>query len=804
MKKILSIILVILMLLSVMPVSVFASSGSVEVTIVSQQGLFENVTKSYRAGDVFELTLMWRSDAKLYNNEIYTMFNNEGLKVVSQELNTKVSDAITNISDSIQAEFGEVMMSYSNVNGIKYSALDYLVKYKVEILPKANANETIAIHCEELNNVVESSDVTDDMVYVTGGTVVEENRDHYQLLPVLGESDSSKMVDVKVTSQQGLFGTIHKTYEKGDIFDVAVMWQSEDLFYNAEIYTHLDCDGLRVISETISPKISGSLTNISEDIQMEYEEVIFNFSNLTGADYTTKNYIVKYKVQILETADTSETLSLYCYEANNIPTVATVSEDAVYITNGGVIEENRDRFSMSVILGEVGESGDSTITDTTNNSHGLIAQNANKIAVKFISPQSLFAETTKIYRVGEIFEVSLMWQSDSPLRNIEFYTYLNSKGLKVVSEEINGKITNYFSNISETVQEKYGEVNFNFTAVNGCNYLTSDYVVKYRVEVLSSAASQETLTFYLEEGNGISPDGDPTKWIPYISKGYADSNYKGQYAAALNISEPVDDPEAYKYDYEILDDGTVMLLSYKGTENHVTIPSTINGMTVTAIGEDLLNGDKSIKSVTIPESVKTIDNNAFTSASVSFVIYGVKGSAAHKYAKENGFDFEETDASIKLNKTKKTLKAGKTYTVKVKNTKGKKVKFTSGNKKVATVNKKTGKVTALNQGTAVIKAKVDGKTLRCTIKVKTAPKLVDKKGKAVKTLTISKGKTATLYIKGKAKKINNKVKLSNKIAQLKSKKNQATVKIKGVKKGRTTLTVKVNKVKTFKVDVKVK
>jgi len=233
------------------------------------------------------------------------------------------------------------------------------------------------------------------------------------------------------------------------------------------------------------------------------------------------------------------------------------------------------------------------------------------------------------------------------------------------------------------------------------------------------------------------------------------------------------------------------------------IPQTINGMTVSTIGGSFLNGNKEVASVSIPASVKSIEKGAFKGVGRNFVIYGKKGSSAEKYADKNGIDFEQLNATPKLNNTKKSLNAGETYKVQVKNAQGKKVRFTSGNKKVATVNKKTGKVTALNKGKAVIKAKVAGKTLKCTIKVKNSPKLVNKKGKEVKNLTIAKGKTATIYIKGKASSINNKVTLSNKNAQIKSKKNQAKVQIKGVKKGKATLTVKVNKVKTLKVNLEV-
>lgn len=69
-----------------------------------------------------------------------------------------------------------------------------------------------------------------------------------------------------------------------------------------------------------------------------------------------------------------------------------------------------------------------------------------------------------------------------------------------------------------------------------------------------------------------------------------------------------------------------------------------------------------------------------------------------------------------LNRRTATLKKGKSVTFKVTGTK-KKVSFTSGNKKVATVNSK-GKVTAKAKGTAKIKVKIGGKSYTCSVTVK--------------------------------------------------------------------------------------
>lgn len=76
----------------------------------------------------------------------------------------------------------------------------------------------------------------------------------------------------------------------------------------------------------------------------------------------------------------------------------------------------------------------------------------------------------------------------------------------------------------------------------------------------------------------------------------------------------------------------------------------------------------------------------------------------------------------KLNKSKVTLtitkkKTKPTVQLKVKNTAGKKVKWTSSNKKVVTVSKK-GKVVAKKKGSAVVKVKVGNRVLRCKVTVK--------------------------------------------------------------------------------------
>lgn len=78
----------------------------------------------------------------------------------------------------------------------------------------------------------------------------------------------------------------------------------------------------------------------------------------------------------------------------------------------------------------------------------------------------------------------------------------------------------------------------------------------------------------------------------------------------------------------------------------------------------------------------------------------------------------KSSKKIGLNQTSVTLTVGKTTTLKLKNApKGKKVVWSSSDKKIAAVSKK-GKVTAKKSGTAVITAKCEKKSYKCKVTVR--------------------------------------------------------------------------------------
>ena len=81
-----------------------------------------------------------------------------------------------------------------------------------------------------------------------------------------------------------------------------------------------------------------------------------------------------------------------------------------------------------------------------------------------------------------------------------------------------------------------------------------------------------------------------------------------------------------------------------------------------------------------------------------------------------GTETVQAATKIKLNYTKKTIYVGKSFKLKITGTK-KKVKWSSSNKKIATVSS-TGLVKGNNKGTCKITANVSGKKYTCTVNVK--------------------------------------------------------------------------------------
>lgn len=200
-------------------------------------------------------------------------------------------------------------------------------------------------------------------------------------------------------------------------------------------------------------------------------------------------------------------------------------------------------------------------------------------------------------------------------------------------------------------------------------------------------------------------------------------------------------------------------------------------------------------------------NGTGADGDVAYVTDGVKAADFEAGLKLSAPTQAATKApSPKLSASKINKNAGDTYKIKVANQpKGTKLSFTSNKKNVAKVSS-SGKVTALTKGKAVITVKIKKgssvvKTLKLTVNVKNNPKL-----SPAKKLTIKKvNKTAAVKITGKASSVKNSYKVADKrIAKIVTKnKNAKKITVKGLKRGSTTVTIKVNG-KALKLKVTVK
>jgi hypothetical protein len=83
-------------------------------------------------------------------------------------------------------------------------------------------------------------------------------------------------------------------------------------------------------------------------------------------------------------------------------------------------------------------------------------------------------------------------------------------------------------------------------------------------------------------------------------------------ASAAGYHQPDD---AKNYSYELEEDGTILITAYRGKENDLYIPEQIDGYTVTAIKGLAFFANRTLTSVTIPDTVVEIGDSAFYSCS---------------------------------------------------------------------------------------------------------------------------------------------------------------------------------------------
>ena len=193
----------------------------------------------------------------------------------------------------------------------------------------------------------------------------------------------------------------------------------------------------------------------------------------------------------------------------------------------------------------------------------------------------------------------------------------------------------------------------------------------------------------------------------------------------------------------------------------------------------------------------TTSNNAVATVSSTGVVKGVKAGTAVITA--NCGNATATckvtvkAPSVKFAKKSAVVYKGKTATVKATLAGVSSVTYKSSNTKIATVNSKTGTVKGIKAGTVTITA-TSGK-LKATYKL------------TVKNPTFTLTKSSATIAKGKTTTIKSKAAPASKVTYISSNRKVATVTgkgvVKGISKGKATITVKCNGItKKFVVTVK--
>jgi len=81
-------------------------------------------------------------------------------------------------------------------------------------------------------------------------------------------------------------------------------------------------------------------------------------------------------------------------------------------------------------------------------------------------------------------------------------------------------------------------------------------------------------------------------------------------ALSMTFINPVNALSNNEFEYELLDDGTIEITGYNGSDTDVKIPSEIEGIIVTSIGDWAFDDCDKLTSISIPSGVLSIKANS--------------------------------------------------------------------------------------------------------------------------------------------------------------------------------------------------
>lgn len=199
-------------------------------------------------------------------------------------------------------------------------------------------------------------------------------------------------------------------------------------------------------------------------------------------------------------------------------------------------------------------------------------------------------------------------------------------------------------------------LSFIFTACsptsNALSDLTQDTSGSY--EALIKELEEKILE--LEKNSSLS-DEESKKQLEELQNQLNELNSQASTTQATTTSTSL--PESI-FTYKLID-GKAIITGFTGKDEHIVIPSMVDGFEVYSISSNAFEGYRfksviisegveeidwfafyncvSLSAITIPKSVKKIGHSAFSGCSKSFTIYCQSGSFAQAYAQSYGITY---------------------------------------------------------------------------------------------------------------------------------------------------------------------